>query len=525
MQEIINQALVNVQGMLRYRWHALALAWALALLGWMGVMLLPDTYEARAKVYVDTDTVLRPLLKGLAAENDVMTEVNMMSRALLSRPQLEKVARETDLYLRAQTPRELEELIESLRLRIAIEVLPQAPSLYAIRFEDSDRAMSARVVQKLLDTFVEDTLLTKREDSSGAQRFLEQQISDLERRLREAEDRLAEFKQKNLGLMPGEEGDYYTRLQAAIARQERLRQDLKVAQDRRDESAAQLEGEVPTFGLLNRMAESASPLAGQISENKKRLETLLLQYTEKHPEVVALKERIATLEEQQKRDKPVGMPSASTGELAAINSLDQNPAYQRMKISVMESEVAATEARSKLREADNEVARLRALVNTIPEVEAQLARLNRDYEVNKAQHVALLQRLESARLSENVEQSRDDVRFRIIEPPAAPLMPVSPNRPLFVTIVLLAAIAGGLGLALLLHQVNPVFATRHSLRETTGLPVLGSISMALSPVAVKSERRTSLRMSFAAGLLVVFFIATLAGVQVATTALQALFKG
>jgi polysaccharide chain length determinant protein (PEP-CTERM system associated) len=525
MQEIINQALVTAQGMLRYRWHALALAWALAILGWLGVMVLPDTYEARAKVYVDTDTVLRPLLKGLAAENDVMTEVNMMSRALLSRPQLEKVARETDLYLRARTPRELEELTESLRMRISISVVPQAPSLYAISFEDSDRAMAARVVQELLDSFVEDTLLVKRSDSSTAQRFLEQQIADLERRLREAEERLATFKQNNVGLMPGEQGDYYTRLQAALARQEKLRQDLEVAIDKRDEYQRKIEGEEPTFGLMNQMVESASPLAGQIADNRKRLETLLIQYTEKHPEVVALKERIALLEEQKKNEKTVTLPTTKTGELAAINSLDQNPVYQRMKIALTDAEVEVTETRSKLNEANEEVARLRALVNTIPEVEAQLARLNRDYEVNRAQHAQLLQRLESARLSENVEQSRDDVRFRVIEPPVAPFKPVSPNRPLFIAIVLLVAIAGGTGLAFLLHQVNPVFATRHSLREATGLPVLGSISLALAPAMRAMERRTNLRLGVAAGLLVATFIATLAGVQFASTALQALLKG
>lgn len=525
MQEILNQILVTAQGMLRFRWHALATAWALAVLGWLGVMVLPDHFEARAKVYVDTDTVLRPLLVGLAADSNVMTEVNLMSRALLARPQLEKVARETDLYLRARSPKELEQLIDDLRLRIAIEAQPLAPNLYVIRFQDHDREMAARVVQKLLDYFVEDTLGMKRQDSSGAQRFLEQEIADLERRLQEAEERLAAFKQKNVGLMPGEQGDYYTRLQAAMDRREQLRQELSVISQRRDELARQIEGEEPTFGLMNSMAESASPLAGQIADLKKRLDALLLEYTERHPEVIALKERIATLEEQKRTERPAALPSSRTSELIAINSLDQNPVYQRMKLSLKEAEVQLTETRGKLREADAEVARLRNLVNTIPEVEAQLARLNRDYEVNKAQHVALLQRLESARLSENVEQSRDDVRFRIIEPPTAPLKPVSPNRPVFLAIVLLAAVGGGLGLALLLYQINPVFITRSSLREITGLPVLGSVSLALSAAQQAQERRTNLKHAFAAGMLVVVFVVALMGVQAASTALQAMVKG
>ncbi len=274
MQEIVSQLLVAMQGMLRYRWHALAFAWVLAVLGWIGVMVLPDNYEARAKVYVDTDSVLKPLLRELTPTSDVMTEVSMMSRALLAQPQLEKVARETDLYLRAKGPKEFEKLVDNMRERISIEVLPQAPNLYSIRYIDHNRPMAERVVRELLDSFMEDTRLVQGEDTSSAQRFLEQQIRDYEGKLRDAEDRLAAFKKENVGKMPGEEGDYYERLQVAIQRQETLRQELKIAQDKRDEQARQLEGEEPTFGIMNKMVESSSPLAGQIAESKKQTRTL-----------------------------------------------------------------------------------------------------------------------------------------------------------------------------------------------------------------------------------------------------------
>ncbi|HSC05299.1 MAG TPA: XrtA system polysaccharide chain length determinant [Steroidobacteraceae bacterium] len=526
MQEILSQLLVALQGMLRYRWHALAFAWALAVVGWIGVMVLPDNYEARAKVYVDTDSVLKPLLRGLTAENDVMTEVNMMSRALLAQPQMEKVARETDLYLRAKGPKEFERLIDNMRERITIEMLPQAPNLYSIRYLDHHREMAERVVRELLDSFVEDTRLAQGQDTSSAQRFLEEQIRAYEQKLREAEDRLAAFKKENVGKMPGEEGDYYERLQVAMQRMETLRAELKIAQDKRDQAALQLEGEEPTFGIMNNMVESASPLAGQLTESRKQLDKLLLKYTEKHPEVRALKDRIAALEEQMKTEKTGGVPQVKTSELAVINSIDQNPVYQQMKMALSSAEIVLTETRSKLRETEKEVASLRASVNTIPEVEAKLAQLNRDYEVNKAQHSALLKSLESAKLSEDVEQSRDDVRFRVIEPPVAPLRPVSPNRPLFVAVVLLGAIAAGCGLAFLMHQLNPVFATRQSLRDSLAdMPVLGSVTLALSPKQVAVERRDRLRLAAAAGLLVVAFVIALVLEPYASVWLQGLLKG
>jgi uncharacterized protein involved in exopolysaccharide biosynthesis len=227
-----------------------------------------------------------------------------------------------------------------------------------------------------------------------------------------------------------------------------------------------------------------------------------------------------------KTEKTGGIPETKTSELLAINSLDQNPAYITLKTAHASAEISLTETRSKLREAEKEVASLRASVNTIPEVEAKLAQLNRDYEVNKTRHAELLKSLETARLSENVEQSRDDVRFRVIEPPVAPLRPVSPNRPLFVAVVLLGAIAAGCGLAFLMHQLNPVFATRQSLRDSLGdMPVLGSVSLALSSAQVMLERRDRLRLSAAGGLLVVAFVIALVLEPYASVWLQSLLKG
>jgi polysaccharide chain length determinant protein (PEP-CTERM system associated) len=439
---------------------------------------------------------------------------------------MEKVARETDLYLRAKGPKEFERLIDNMRERITIEMLPQAPNLYSIRYLDHNREMAARVVRELLDSFVEDTRLAQGQDTSSAQRFIEAQIRDYDQKLREAEDRLAAFKKENVGKMPGEEGDYYARLQVAIQRMETLRAELRIAQDKRDQAERQLQGEEPTFGIMDNMVASASPLAGQLTEFEKQLEKLLLKYTEKHPEVIALKERIATLKEQMAAEKTGGIPQIKSSELAAINSIDQNPVYQQMKMALSSADIVLTETRSKLRETEREVASLRASVNTIPEVEAKLVQLNRDYEVNKKQHADLLKSLESARLSENVEQSRDDVRFRVIEPPVAPLRPVSPNRPLFVAVVLLGAIAAGCGLAFLMHQLNPVFATRQSLRDSLGdMPVLGSVSLALSSAQVMLERRDRLRLSAAGGLLVVAFVIALVLEPYASVWLQSLLKG
>jgi protein tyrosine kinase modulator len=482
MQQILSELLAHVMGAWRFRWHAVAIAWGTAILGWAVVFNVPNTYEVRARVYVDTDSVLRPLLSGLAVGTDLMTRAHLMSTVLLSRPNLEKVARETNLAARADSPQKLERLIDELPQRIALKAEGAGGNTFSITYQDSDAQMAHRVVQTLLRTFVEDSLGIKRADSKGAQSFLEGQIREYEGRLAEAEARLADFKKRNVGQMPGQAGDYYTRLQILMTSVSELRAQFKVASEKRAELARQVEGEEPTFGIVGEgAAGTGSKLDGPINEYKKRLDALLLQFTDKHPEVIALRETIQNLEAQ--RDQEATKLAAARGGQAAspATSLVMNPVYQAMKIELSRTDVELAELRSKIADQEGQIAQLRSRVTTIPEVESELTRLNRDYEVNKAQYQALLQRLESARLGEQAETSSEQAKFRLIEPPVVPLTPSAPNRPILFAAVLVFALGLGIAYAVFLHLIKPVFSTRAQLRDVLQLPVLTSVTLFSSP--------------------------------------------
>jgi polysaccharide chain length determinant protein (PEP-CTERM system associated) len=507
MKELFGEILMHVRGAWRFRWYALAACWAIALGGWIFVLMMPDIYESRARMHLDTDSVLKPLLTGLAVNTDVASRVNMMSRVMMGRPNLERVARETDLYLRAGSSEDLERLVASLSQQIKLE--GGADNVYSVRYTDSDPVMAQRVVRKLLDTFVEDTLGIKRQDADSAQRFLETQIADYEKRLREAEDRLADFKQRNVASMPSQSGDYYAKLQAALTSLEELRAKHRLAQERSRELAKQIEGEEPTFGLFIEGDGSAAATDGQIAEYRRQLDQLLLQYTDKHPRVIALQETIAQHEAQKAAKQPAARPRLQSRDRrdAAALALDINPVYQNLKIELSRAQVELAELRQQISEGESAVHQLRSKVNSVPETEAELARLNRDYEVNKAQHQALLQRLESARLSEQAETSTEQVRFRIIEPPSQPLVPIGPKRELFLTAVLFAALGAGIVLAFFINQLKPVFLSRGMLASITGLPVLGAISYAApKPVHSFWRRDPALIAVAGASLLVVYIL-------------------
>lgn len=490
MQDVIAQVLGYARAAWRYRWYALIVAWPLALAGWIYVAVQPDQYEAKARVYIDTRSMLRPLLRGLAIETDVGSQVALMTRTLLSRPNLEKVARMTDLDLKAKEPQQMEQLLEGLKDTIKIEGTGRE-NIYSISYVHNNPAVAKRVVQSLLTILVEGTLGESRKDSSTAQQFLDEQIREYETRLIAAEERLKEFKQRNVGRMPGQGGDYYSRLQEALAAAEDARVQLREAVNRRDELRRQLEDEEPGTELATLTIAPQSPavaaLQSRINSLEARLDELLLKYTDSHPDVISTKQTIADLEKQKqqelqnvKKQKPV------------TQQRDTNPVYSQLKLMLGEAEAQVASLQARSRAYDGKVAELRSMVNVIPEVETELVQLNRDYEVTKNNYETLLARRESATLSEQAEQTSDTIKFRVVDPPHVPLRPAAPNRPLLNSGVLAAAIAGGAVFAFFLSQLAPTFGSRRELVEATELPVLGGVSMVWTP---QQKRRMRLELA------------------------------
>ena len=527
MQEIVAQVLLILRGAWRFRWLGVAVAWLVAIAGWVTVQFIPDKYEARTQVYVDTDSLLKPLLSGLAVDQDVMSQVAMMQTVMLSRPNLEKVAHKNDLLLKARSQREVEAAIDALAdsIELGRPTAISGSDTFVVAYRNKDPEVAHGVIRSLLDTFMEGSLGLKRTDAGVAQRFLQSQIADYEARLTAAEQRLAAFKQQNVGLLPGVGGgDYYQRLEVAMGTLQQMQQKLSQMTQRRNELQRQLDGEEPTFGLMG--SPEGSPIDGQIARYRAQLDQLLLQYTEKHPQVQAIQQMIDQLEQEKRGgarvSQSVAPPGANvTGEQAFVRSLDMNPVYQNLRLALSQSDADIAEMRGQLAAQQAVVADLRSKVNSMPEIEAELARLNRDYEVNKQQYDTLLQRLESARISEQADQNTESVKFRIIEPPTLPVKPSGPVRPVLNTMVLLAALGAGLGIAVLFAQLHPTFATRESLQRGIDRPVLGTISVAMSPFSTPWYRRQSAMVGGAAVLLLAAYILNI----LLTEPVRALIRG
>ena len=187
MHDAVDQFLAYLKGAWRYRWHAVVVSWLVAIGGWCYVYTLPDRYEASARVYVDTQSVLRPLLAGLTVQPNVDQMVSMMSRTLISRPNMEKVIRMADLDIKLKTPEDREALILRLGRDLQIRTTGRE-NLYTIAYAEKNPQEAKRVVQSLLTIFVEGSLGDKRKDSDSARRFLDEQLKAYSDKLVAAED-------------------------------------------------------------------------------------------------------------------------------------------------------------------------------------------------------------------------------------------------------------------------------------------------------------------------------------------------
>jgi polysaccharide chain length determinant protein (PEP-CTERM system associated) len=522
MQELIDKLLDDLRGAWRFHRIAIVVAWTVCLVGWLGILLLPDMYEARARVFVDTRTALKPLLQGLAIDQDVNAQINFVRQSLLSSPQLEKVARSSGMLdATVDTPEKRAQIIDDLRTHITLTVVSAAEqgseretsggTIYAIQYLDKARPRALQVVETLLNTFVEDTLGGKRQGSQNAQKFLQDQIRDYEQRLRASEDRLAAFKKTNVGLMPTEQGDYFSRLQNEIDAASKVQGDLALAQARRTELGRQLRGDetlaatsASPGGLPG--APAANDTLSRIKETQTRLDELLLRYTDRHPDVIAQKETLGQL--KQRRQSEIEALRRGDPNAAAASGASSNPVYQSIQLSLNQADVEVASLRRQLSDHQSKVAELRARLDTMPQVEAEYARLNRDYDVTKTQYTALVDRLDKSRLGEEADTS-GSVKFNVIDPPAADFQPVSPKRALLVIGVLAAGIGLGIGVAYLLHLLRPVFNLPRALSEATGLPVLGVVSLARLAQHQSTRRRSYLWCSAGLLLLVVVGIAVL----------------
>lgn len=516
------------------RWYAMLIAWTFCLIGWATVIMLPNVYEAKTRIYVDTTSLVRPLMRGIAVDTNVNDIVDEMQRTLLSRPNLIKVVHMADLDI--GTKANIESLVLDLQERVAFT--SQGPNLFVITYRGPDRATATKVVRSLLNVFVDSNLGNSRQDMQVARDFVDQQLAAYAKQLDEADKRMADFRAKNTGSLPGDD-NYTTKLNLAKQQLQSAQADFDDAVQQRDELKTQVASlppylEVasdtgvgppigpsvgPSVGASATLRSGAGPdPSARAAELERKLGELLEVDTPQNPDVVQLQHQIdAAKKAAEAARKDDATDEKSNVPVAAEPMMRvSNPVHDQLMIQLVTLEGTIAGLKAKEERALAEVQKWQSLAATAPDVQTEMAKMTRDYDVVKQTYDQLLARRDSAKIGNDLDNETQAVQYRVIDPPDALPMPIAPNRPLMLSAVFVVALGVGIGFAFLLANLDDAVQTVGDLVQRFGLPVLGTVTMVWLPGQQQRMRR---QMFLFAATAVVLFVA-FGGVMSAVLLLQ-----
>ena len=470
MGNIYDEVLIALHDIWRRRWLALAVGWAIALLGWLVVSLIPNTYKSQAVVQVQAQSLL-PDKVGISAL-DRSKSIDTVRQTLLSAKNLEAVVRSTDLALHVTSDRDVASKAGTLQR--GIMMVAQGDNLFQISATAAEAKLSngqnARlaqaIVRKLIDLFVDGNLRDGRQETGQSLRFLDAEIARRSSALAEAESKRAAFDAKYLSGLPGT-GSVADRVGIARAELARVEADLAAAQSGLAAINGQMAAtpaETRTAGTMVGGSAGPSRTAGieaQIADGQAR------GWTDNYPDMIVLRGQLARARAQG--------GGGGTAARMTPGSSTPNPMYVSLRSMQAERQAAANALAARKAQIEGEINRVATLQASNAEFSAEQGAIYGNYTALKAQYDKLVSDREDLRLRGQVQSQTDAVKFTIIDAPSLPSAPATPNRPLLLTLVLLVAIAGGIGAAFARGQLQTTYPTVARLEKASGLPVIGSI--------------------------------------------------
>jgi polysaccharide chain length determinant protein (PEP-CTERM system associated) len=497
MSDLFDELRAALWSVWHRRWIAILVAWGVCLLGWLVVSLIPNTYESKARVYVDVQDVLS---KQLGIAGDGKEEILRVRQTLSSAKNLEKVITSTRLGEGITERGALDAAIAELEQKV--KVTSEQETLFQITAEigrgdltDAENAVLARdVVQKLLDLLREEYVIGNRTGISTAIGDLDRQLDERKLELEEAEQRRLAFEAQYPELIGGSDS-LSNKVQQARAELRDVEANLAAAESALAAISGQLSSTPKTIASTGR--DAVGPRAALLQAQTQLAELRARGLTDSHPDVVSTTKQVAILARQ----------AAAAGDDAGGAP---NPAYASL-LAIKSERQAAVEALQARRAAlQSSFAGLMASQASEPAVAAEANRISRDYDVLRKNYEKLLEDREALRTRGKVEDKASQFRFDVIQQPGVPQNPAAPNRPLLLFGVLIAGLGAGVAAAFALGQLKSSFATPQKLEHAFDLPVIGSISLTISDAARAIEQRRLIQFAGACGGLAAMFVILLA---------------
>lgn len=507
MNEVFEELRAALYQVWNRRWIALAVAWGVCVLGWLVVALIPNSYESRARIYVEIDDVLSEQLE---IAGDGKLQLTRARQTLASAVNLEKVVRATKLGEDITTDSELQAAVTALDENVAVtgeqeNIFELTATIGKGDLSDAENAkLSQEVVQKLIDIFREENISGNRGEVADTLVFLDRQLEERKQELEAAEERRLAFESQYPELIGGS-GTVSTRLQTLRTEMRGVDADIAAAQS----ALAAINGQVAgTPRSIQMPGSGGNGARGALTQAQSQLAAMRSRgLTDSHPDIQSTLRQIGLLERQaaSEGDGSFGQPNPAYTSLIAIRAERQ-------------ANVQALSARKAALQAD--ISGMIATQAQEPGVAAEANRISRDYEVLKTKYDELLRDREEMRLRGQVQTERSAFKFDVVDPPTIPRKPAAPNRPILLLGVLFLGLAAGAATAFVLGQLKSAFMTADRLERALDLPVVGTISRSMTKAREAHARKRSRQFAAGLGALggVCFLLLAVEFIQVGTVA-------
>ena len=491
MKETLKQILGYLYALYRYKYMFIAVS--LVVMTAIGVysFTMPKIYRADTTVFVERN-VIDELVRGIAITPRMEDRVRVLQAAILSRDMIMKTLQDMNSDVLTRSEAAQQEYVSRLQQRTRINITREMDR-FTVSIEDPEPRFAQRFINTLVSLYVEESLSSTREETYGANRFLQEQLDSFKVRLESAEDRIIDFRRR--------QGIFFSINETATLNQIRDMmnqvEEIELTQDTLRAKQAQLNEQLSRTSATVDMVSEASE-NNRLMEMENRLSNLLLRYTDNYPEVVRLKFEIEALK-QRMQD-----PEVAQQERGGTRMTSMNPLHQQLQGQLFEVESELSSLAARKRNLQQNISAREQELKEVPEAQKELAILIQERDSYRSIYNDLLARMGQSQVSTQMEVANKAATFRVVDPAVLPQTPISPNM---LRMLLLAVVGGfgcGLGLVFLLENMDSRIRDADVLDEL-GIDVLAVVPNIPDP-AVQKKRyvRDVLLVGFSGIYLVTF---------------------
>jgi succinoglycan biosynthesis transport protein ExoP len=463
----------------------------LSLFTW-GSYLLPETYEASSTVAVETNNVLKPLIQGVGVSGNIEDRLMDLRSEITSRGVMEKVINKLGFATGDMNSRQYIPLIEKIKqgVNVTVKGNDMETNMFNISYRGKDPKKTADIVNTIVSVYIDEKMLSRRSDTSEAYDFIQNQLQEYKGKLEESDRQIREFKEKNPNLVPQSESTLLARLESQ--QNNKIESDIRLKEllRKKENLQKQLAGEKElTVAFVTR---EGSPQA-RLNYLNNQLVLLMAKYTDNYPEVIKIKSEMEELKKQIARAKGSRMEGPGS-ETAAMN-----PIYQQLKeeMSKTDAEIESFKARTAALSMQQQD--IQKIFGRMPKEQEEWTKLQRDRNVYQQIYDQLLQKLQNAKVSKEIEFSDKGERYRVVDLAIVPLHPVTPNRVRLILLGILLGVASGIGAVLGLEYFDHSFKDEGSIEGSLKVPVLAAIPRIVTEADELSAKALDIKVFVASG--------------------------